>query len=160
MIESRPKAAIRRLFFRPGTVRTIRLGPMRGMVFRVSPITGLSPWYSGAEREHQRTFKALVHPGDVVVDIGANWGLHTLYLSHLVGRDGLVVAMKPFLPVFAELEWHIRANARGNVRTLPVAISDADAKALFVPGSSACTGSLAAVYAGSSIQGDPIWAAT
>ena len=156
MKENWPKAAVRRLFFRPSTVRTICFGPMRGMAFRVGPITGLSPWYSGAEREHQRTFKALVQPGDVVLDIGANWGLHTLYLSRLVGPDSLVIAIEPFPPAFAELEWHIRTNACLNVRALPVAISDADGEALFAPGSSASTGSLSAVYSAQAILRDSI----
>jgi FkbM family methyltransferase len=154
--ESWLKAAVRRSFFRPGTVRTICFGPMRGMVFRVSPVTGLSPWYSGAEQEHQRTFKALVQPGDVVVDVGANWGLHTLYLSRLVGPDGLVVAIEPFPPAFSELEWHIRTNACLNVKVFPVAISDADGEALFTPGSSPSTGGLSTVCSSPAIPEDSI----
>ncbi len=77
--------------FSPGG-RPIRFGAIRGMRFRVNLITGLSPWYSGAERPQQRAFKALLGPGDVVIDIGANWGLHTLYLSRLVGPTGRVLA--------------------------------------------------------------------
>ena len=65
---------IRFLLFPTGSIRTIRFRPMKGMVFRVNSITGLSPWYSGVERRHQRLFKKLVQPGDIIVDIGANWG--------------------------------------------------------------------------------------
>jgi FkbM family methyltransferase len=150
------KTIVRSLFFRPGSVRTICFGPMQGMVFRVSHITGLSPWYSGVERKHHRTFDSLIWPGDVVVDIGANWGLHTLYLSRLVGQNGLVVSIEPFPTNFAELEWHIQINDCRNVKALPIAISNADEEELFVPGGSPSTGSLASISSGSSIQGDPI----
>lgn len=150
------KATIRSLFFPPGAVRTIRFGPMRGMIFRVGPTTGMSPYYSGAEREHQRAFKRIVQPGDMVVDIGANWGLHTLYLSRLVGRDGSVVAIEIFPPAFAELEWHIRANACRNVKILHVGISDFDGDAVFYPGSSNSTGSLSAACITGPIQKEPI----
>ena len=82
-------------YFRNETVRRIAVGPMRGMVYRINDITGLSPWYSGTERDHQKAFKRLVKPGDVVMDVGANWGIHTLLLSKLVGPSGLVIALEP-----------------------------------------------------------------
>lgn len=127
------KHFVRSLLFRQGSVRRIRLGPLRGMVFRVSPITGLSPWYSGAERQVQLTLRTLVHPGDTVLDVGANWGLHTLYLSRLVGEKGRVLSFEPFGPAFAELDWHIHKNRCPNVQAMPLALSDADGQALFVP---------------------------
>src|SRR5918996_2262506 len=142
MEESCLKQALKKFYFPSGAVRRIRMGPLRGQVFKVSDIIGMSPWYSGVERDHQQTFKKLIEPGDVAVDVGANWGLHTLYLSKLVGPEGLVVALEPFPPAFAALEWHIRANNCRNVRSIPDAISDAGGKALFSPGESACTGSL------------------
>jgi FkbM family methyltransferase len=141
------KQFIKRLYFPPGALRRIRFGPLRGMVFRVSDITGLSPWYSGGEHEHQQTFKKLVQPGDTVVDIGANWGVHTLYLSRLVGHNGVVVAVEPFPPAYTELRWHIRANACTNVQVLAMAVSETSGEALFTPGSSASTGSLSTVWA-------------
>lgn len=150
------KKLAKTICFRPEAVRRIRLGPLRGMDFRVSAVTGLSAWYSGTERGHQRIFKALVRPGDVVIDVGGNWGLHTLYLSRLAGRDGSVIVMEPFPPAFTELEWHIRANACQNVKALQVAIGDVDSDALFCPGSSASTGSLSAVCSAPSISRDAI----
>src|SRR5687767_677321 len=97
------KQLIKTTFFRPGVVRRTRVGPLRGMVFKVSPITGMSPWYSGAEREHQQAFRRLVGLGAMVIDVGANWGIHALYLSRLVGASGKVIAFEPYPPAFAEL---------------------------------------------------------
>jgi FkbM family methyltransferase len=118
------------------------LGPLRGMSFRVGPITGLSAWYSGAEREHHRAFREHLRPGSVAIDVGANWGLHTLYLSRLVGETGRVLALEPFPPAFEELEWHLATNGCRNVRALKVAASDANGQARFIPGDSPSTGRL------------------
>ena len=138
------KQCLRATVFRPGAVRRIRFGPMRGMRFRVNLITGLSPWYSGAERPQQRAFKALLGPGDAVIDIGANWGLHTLYLSRLVGPTGRVLAFEPYPPVFDELQWHLRANDCCNSEAFQVALGDAVGNGMFQPGATASTGQLVA----------------
>jgi hypothetical protein len=54
---------------------------MRGLHYRVGPITGLSPMYSGVERHLQGLFRQIVREGHSVIDVGANWGIHTLYLQ-------------------------------------------------------------------------------
>ena len=136
------KAIARSTLFRDGAVRRIRLGPLRGRAFRIGPITGLSPWYSGAERPVQRVFRDLVRSSDVVIDVGANWGLHTLCLSGLVERTGRVIAMEPFPPAAEELEWHARRNGCDNVTVLRAAAGGRDGTALFRPGTAPTTGSL------------------
>ena len=145
MNESALKNVMRRVYFKPGAVRTIRVGPMRGLRFRVSDVTGMSPWYSGAERGHQRVFQKFARAGCVAMDIGANWGLHTLYLSRLVGEQGKVVAVECNPRVFAELQWHVEQNGCGNVTALPLAMSDADGQALFAFGPDSYTGHLESV---------------
>jgi FkbM family methyltransferase len=136
------KTIARRTAFRDGAVRRIRLGPLRGRAFRIGPITGLSPWYSGSERPVQRVFRELVAPSDVVIDVGANWGLHTLCLSGLVERSGRVIAIEPFLPAAEELEWHTRRNGCDNVTILRAAAGRGDGTAFFRPGAAPTTGSL------------------
>ena len=140
--EGAVKAIARSTLFRDGAVRRIRLGPLKGRAFRIGPITGLSPWYSGAERPVQRVFQALVRPSDVVIDVGANWGLHTLCLSGLVERSGRVIAMEPFPPAVEELEWHARTNGCNNVTVLRVAAGTGDGTAFFRPGAAPTTGTL------------------
>jgi FkbM family methyltransferase len=147
------KALAKCLFLRTGSVRRVAFGPLRGMRYRVGEITGLSPWYSGAEREHQKAFKQLVGEGDTAVDVGANWGLHVLYLSKLVGPRGLVVAVEPFAAAMRELEWHLRANQCSNVKALSVALSDRDGQASFTLGHSAYTGHLSSLASGASGSG-------
>ena len=106
------------LWFRPGAVRYIRMGPLQGMRFRVNEIIGLSPWHSGSERQYQKVFKKIIRTGDVIIDIGANWGLHALCFSRLVGVSGKVQAIEPYPPAFTELEWHLKANHCSNIIAL------------------------------------------
>jgi FkbM family methyltransferase len=147
------KRLLRTLCFPPGAVRRIRFGSLRGLVFRVSDVTGMSPWYSGTERAHQRAMAALVRPGDVAVDVGANWGVHTLLLSRLVGPRGRVLSLEPLPRAFEALRWHLDANGCRNVTPMPVALGDFDGTARFVPGASHSQGVLAAARPGAG--GDP-----
>jgi FkbM family methyltransferase len=73
-----------------------------------------------------------VHPGDVVLDIGASWGLFTYRLSRRVGPGGRVVAFEPNPLLLGSLE--AIAAGRPGVVIHPVALSDAPGRAsLHVP---------------------------
>jgi len=115
-----------RLYYRDNTTHCIILGPMTGMRFRVNNITMLMPLYSGNEPLHHKRFKEILKNDSIVIDIGANWGLHTLYTSKLVGKIGKVIAIEPFSPAFRELKWHIAENACQNVVALNIAIGEFD----------------------------------
>ena len=136
------KRAVKVVFFPDGATRCIRFGPLGGCRYRVGPITGLSAWYSGPERDLQRVLKAAVRPGMVAVDAGANWGCHTLLMSRLAGEAGRVLACEPFPPAFGDLEWHLAANHCANVTACQAALSDSDGRAAFVPNESAYLGHL------------------
>ena len=47
------------------------------------------------EPEVQRTLTRFAQPGDIVVDVGANCGLHMMLLAHAVGPTGRVHAIEP-----------------------------------------------------------------
>jgi FkbM family methyltransferase len=48
-----------------------------------------------SERQTRNALKALVKPGSVVLDIGANIGVHTMLLADLVGPSGRVLSFEP-----------------------------------------------------------------
>lgn len=47
------------------------------------------------ERSTVNAYKRLIRPGDVVLDIGANIGVHTLPLANCAGPHGHVYAFEP-----------------------------------------------------------------
>lgn len=55
----------------------------------------LRRWNIDGEEALQKELRSRIKPGDLVVDIGANFGLHTLYAAHLVSESGQVVAFEP-----------------------------------------------------------------
>lgn len=115
MISAFLKKLLATLWYRPGTVHRILLGPMKGLHFKCSDNTGLAALYSGNEKDNQRVYAEVVRPGDVVIDAGANWGVHSLYLALLTGPEGRVLAFEPHPQVVEELRWHVEANGLSQV---------------------------------------------
>lgn len=58
-------------------------------------LLGGAPWSDAPwEREEQHIMRCVVREGDVVFDIGAHMGLHTILLSRLTGGNGAVHAFE------------------------------------------------------------------
>ena len=73
-----------------------------------------------SEREGA-VFAQLVRPGQIVVEVGANIGAHTLHLAKLVGPSGLVVALEPQRQLFYLLCANLALNEQFQVRAYGVA---------------------------------------
>ncbi len=128
------KKTLSKVWFRPGTAHRILTGPMKGMWFKCSENTGLAALYSGNEQDNQRVYADLVRPGDTVVDAGANWGVHALYLGKLVGREGRVHAFEPHPQVVEELRWHVERNELKQVTIHACGLMDRAGEIPFVLG--------------------------
>ncbi len=72
------------------------------------------PWVTKA-------IKALLKPGMVFVDVGANIGYFTLLASNLVGPDGLVIAVEPLPQNNQLLAKSVKLNQRDNIEIQTVA---------------------------------------
>ncbi len=70
-------------------------------------------------------FRKLLHPGAIVVEVGANIGAHTVELSRMVGPQGVVVAFEPQRIVFQTLCANLALNSCANVHAFPFAIGAA-----------------------------------
>lgn len=70
--------------------------------------------------------RRLLRPGDVVVDIGANYGVVSLLAAQLVGNGGMVHALEPQPAVADLLRRSVAANGFGHLHVHEVALSDAD----------------------------------
>jgi FkbM family methyltransferase len=67
-------------------------------------------------------FRQIVQPGDVVVEVGANIGAHTLQLAQLAGPTGEVHAFEPQRLVFQALCANMALNSVTNTRCYPLAV--------------------------------------
>jgi FkbM family methyltransferase len=84
------------------------------------------PLYSAykryADRAERRLIRAIVFPGAVAVDVGANIGIYSRFLSRCVGRTGVVHAFEPSPENFHRLQSVTHGLA--NVRLLPAAVGE------------------------------------
>jgi FkbM family methyltransferase len=64
----------------------------------------------GFELATLRMYGSILRPGDIVLDIGANIGAHTLPFARLVGKDGRVYAFEPTQYAFEKLKRNVNAN--------------------------------------------------
>lgn len=69
-------------------------------------------------------FKKICDPGDVVVEVGANIGSHTVGLAKIVGNEGRVLAIEAQPTIFQNLCGNISINSLTNVDCLNIAVSN------------------------------------
>lgn len=67
-------------------------------------------YLGGFEVRTLRQYKTLINEGDVVLDIGANIGSHTLPLAKLVGVTGKIYAFEPTTYAFKKQQTNIALN--------------------------------------------------
>jgi len=77
-----------------------------------------------------------LRPGMTVIDIGANLGVYSLPMTHLVGRTGQVFAYEPASETRALLERSREMNAAVNLHISPFALSDSQREGRLVFGNS------------------------
>jgi len=91
----------------------------------LSSLFGARP---GVATFEDQIYDAVVRPGDVCYDIGANQGDVTRRLARLADRGGLVVAFEPVWPLYRRLCRTLRRPPRRSAPVVPVpfGLSDAD----------------------------------
>ncbi len=77
-------------------------------------------------------FRQVVRPGQVVLDVGANIGPHTVFLARAVGAQGHVVAFEPQRLAFQALCANVALNGLTNVTCRDVVVG-AERAAVRVP---------------------------
>ncbi len=76
----------------------------------------------------------LVKPGNTVMDIGANFGLFTRFLSEAVGDGGQVFSFEPTQDMFEVLSHNVKRSGFSNVKCCNVALSDESGEAeIYIP---------------------------
>jgi FkbM family methyltransferase len=65
----------------------------------------------------------LIHPGDTVLDIGANYGLYTRFFAQQVGKTGTVHSFEPVPETFDVLKNNVQKAGLSQVKVYNQAIS-------------------------------------
>ena len=125
------KSLIKNTLFPEGSVRTVLLGPCRGIRYRVFPGYGRAYIYGGWERSLVRLMTSLISPGSTVYDVGANYGMHTLLFARLVGASGRVYAFEPHPGVFSCLKEQLELNGFRTVVPLCKAVCERSGTSFF-----------------------------
>ncbi len=78
-------------------------------------------------------FKQYIDEGDVVLDIGANFGHHSVVFSKIVGEQGLVVAFEPQSVMFQLLNANVVLNGLRNAKLINCALGDTNGSISLFP---------------------------
>ncbi|MEM9234444.1 MAG: FkbM family methyltransferase [Pseudomonadota bacterium] len=62
--------------------------------------------------------------GGTFVDLGANCGIYSLIMAHVVGPGGRVIAVEPQSQVYDRLAYNLKASGLSQVRALNIGVSD------------------------------------
>lgn len=73
-------------------------------------------------------FRRFVSAGDVVLDVGANIGMHTLALARLVGPRGFLFSFEPQRLAFQTLCANVALNSLDNVHCVNAAVAESRAR--------------------------------
>ncbi len=77
-------------------------------------------------------FRKILQPGNVVIEVGANIGAHTVALAQLVTKSGVVIAFEPQRVLFQTLCANLALNSISNVYCFQQAIGD-ETSAIMIP---------------------------
>lgn len=78
--------------------------------------------YGEFSEGEMEVMRQVVRPGQLVLDVGANIGTHTVVLARIVGDGGSVLAFEPQRRIFQILCANVALNALGNVHTHHAAV--------------------------------------
>jgi len=95
----------------------VRLQPGEG-------VSRLTFYFGNSEPDLFAFYDSFLKKGMVAVDVGANIGLHTLFMAKRVAPGGRVLAFEPSPQNFSRLKEHVENNCSDNVRIFPLAVGD------------------------------------
>jgi FkbM family methyltransferase len=124
------KPMLKRLFFQltPQGIRTAVLE--KYYLSRLKSYSKNGMWES-IERDME-IVKYFVASGDSVIDVGANFGFYTVFLSNLAGDKGNVYSFEPIPLTYEILSNNVRSLSLANVKAFGCAISEKDGPGVMV----------------------------
>jgi FkbM family methyltransferase len=125
------KQKVLNLIFPLGSVQRIRRGYLKGFRIRLSKNSLWSPIAGRWEPDSQKLFVRVIKPGNVVYDLGANNGLHSLLFANLVGNSGKVISFEPLKSNCNEIAENLQLNNIKNVDITSAAVGDSNGEVTF-----------------------------
>ncbi len=129
-------APLRRLYYRvnrpPGGILQVEVGGIAARFHVFSPweFRALEPeGEMGHEKRVLERLLSLLRPGDVVYDIGSNFGIYAVLVARAIGPGGQVIAVEPGSEAFQHLERNLQLNELTNARCFRLALGDVSRKA-------------------------------
>ena len=80
------------------------------------------------EEEMLDSFMSYLKPGMTFVDIGANIGQHTLFVSRVVGPTGNVISFEPIPHLYEQIKRSTEANAMTNISLFNLGCGDRESR--------------------------------
>jgi len=102
---------------------------LHGYVLRMHP-RFLTTELNSIESDVMTWLQRNLRDGSTALDIGANVGMHTMYMAKLVGASGAVHAFEPSPANIALLRYHVRANHFRQVQIVEKAVADVESGTL------------------------------
>ena len=128
---SRVKSFIMKTFFSKGRALPILKGPLKGYKYVVKADVGFASLLGGWEKKSQTVYQGSIFKSFTVFDVGANYGIHTLLYSKLVGESGRIFAFEPLPENISDIKRNLAINRIQNVTVVEQAISDTKGVAEF-----------------------------
>jgi len=136
LVRVSPKTPLGRLLRAPlgllprGACLPVVSGPLRGARWIFGAATQ-GCWLGTYETKVQVALCNKISAGDVVYDIGANVGFHTLLASRCTGSLGKVYAFEPLPRNLDLLAQHVAVNNLENVSVVEIALAKSQGKRAF-----------------------------
>lgn len=125
LLRPRPLRLLARATLRALIPERARFGAATVVLNRDDPVVSGSlamGWFEPSETDFLRT---RLRRGATFVDIGANIGYYSALAAHLVGSEGVVIAVEPDAVNCGYLEATVEANGTSNVHSFQLALAEA-----------------------------------
>ena len=136
------KTRLKKVLFAKGRVLPIIKGPLKGYRYFVKSDVGFASVLGGWEKKSQLVYQGSIFKNFIVFDVGANFGIHSLLYSKLVGEKGKVFAFEPLPENIGDIRKNLALNNITNVTIIDEAVSSENGKATFHVASAGGEGSL------------------
>jgi tetratricopeptide (TPR) repeat protein len=80
--------------------------------------------YGEYNQKEIELLQPIIQPNDLIVEIGANIGIHTVFLAKTVGKSGTILAFEPQRLIYQNLCANLALNSITNTYTYNVAIAE------------------------------------